>query len=327
MRSSRPFCAVLLSLCLLFSSCSRRESSQLWTWNLLGTVCSVNALGDGDERLRTAIGGRLEEIDSLFSVNRPESDVSRVNAAAGKARVVVSPEVFFVLEAALDFARKSGGSFDPTVGPLVTLWGIGTDHEKVPSQAELDAALALVDWRKVSLDAADRSVFLEDEGMALDLGGIAKGYAADELARILRERKSRRAIVDLGGNVYLFGSKKDGSAWNVGIKNPADGGSTVAAVLPLAGGRSVVTSGAYERFFISGGRRYHHIIDPKTGFPSEGEVASATIVSPSSMEADAMSTSAFIMGMEAFVRAFPSVSCVFIFADGGIYASEDLSLS
>lgn len=295
------------------------------SWEALGTICSVNAFDEGDEGLYGAISARLMEIDSSFGVNRPGSDIARVNASAGKDRVAVRPDVFFVIKAALSFAQRSGGAFDPTVGPLVSLWGIGTDHQKVPSQAEIDAALALVDWRKVVLDEPVSSVFLEKDGMALDLGGIAKGYAADEIIRILKERNISRAIIDLGGNVCVFGSKADGSSWKVGIKNPSDGGKSVAAVLSLPGDLSVVTSGNYERYFVSGGRRYHHIIDPKTGFPGGGAVASATIVAASSMEADALSTSAFLMGKDAFIRTFPGIRCVFIFSDGSISASEELA--
>lgn len=295
------------------------------SWESLGTVCTVNAFDGGNESLYGEISARLMEIDSSFGVNRPGSDIARVNAAAGTDSIAVRPDVFFVIKAALGFAERSGGAFDPTIGPLVSLWGIGTDHQKVPSQAEIDAALSLVDWRKVILDEADTSVFLEKEGMALDLGGIAKGYAADEVIRILKERNVSRAVIDLGGNVCVFGSKADGSAWKVGIKNPLDGGQSVASVLSLPGGLSVVTSGNYERYFVSGGRRYHHIIDPKTGCPGGGDVASATIVAASSMEADAMSTSAFLMGRDSFLRAFPGTQCVFISSDGSISASEEIA--
>ncbi len=330
MRRSAVFSVLIFASCLLFPSCRREEGGgsgqrkaagtalPAQSWEALGTVCSVNAFGDGDAELYSVISARLMEIDSSFGVNRPGSDIARVNAAAGKERVTVGPDVFFVITAALDFARRSGGAFDPTIGPLVSLWGIGTDHQKVPSQEEIDAALTLVDWRKVSLEESGRSVFLEQEGMSLDLGGIAKGYAADELVRILKERQVSRAIIDLGGNVCVFGSKADGSAWKVGIKNPLDGGQSVASVLELEGGLSVVTSGNYERYFVSGGKRYHHIIDSKTGYPGGGDVASATIVASSSMEADAMSTSAFLMGKDAFLRAFPGVSCIFILSDGSI---------
>ncbi|MBP5463894.1 MAG: FAD:protein FMN transferase, partial [Treponema sp.] len=293
----------------------------------LGTVCSVNAFEDGTEKLYGRIAGRLEEIDDSFSVNKEQSSISRINRAAGKKRVIVGSDVFFVIRSDLDFAERSWGAFDPTIGPLVALWRISSDHPRVPSRDEIAAVLTLVDWHKLSLNESDTSVFLEKEGMTLDLGGIAKGYAADEIVRILREQKVKRAIIDLGGNIYVFGMKADGSAWKVGVKNPADEGATVASVLTLQGNMSVVTSGNYERYFVSGGQRYHHIIDPKTGYPCENSVASVTIVSPSSMEADAMSTSAFLMGAEAFSQTFPKASFLFIFSDGHCVVSDKLAQS
>ncbi|MBQ3687174.1 MAG: FAD:protein FMN transferase [Treponema sp.] len=309
------------------SACTRSASGQAGQWNSLGTVCSVNAFEDGTEKLYGEIAARLEEIDASFSTNKEHSSLSRINRAAGKERIRVEADVFFVIRSALDFAERTGGAFDPTIGPLVALWGICTDHPRVPSQDEIAAALSLVDWRKLSLDETDSSVFLEKEGMALDLGGIAKGYAADEIVRILQTRKVKRAVIDLGGNIYVFGMKADGSVWNVGIKNPADGGITVASVLSLPGNLSVVTSGNYERYFVSEGRRYHHIIDPKTGYPCENAVASVTIVLPSSMEADAMSTSAFLMGAEAFSQTFPKASFLFIYSDGHCVVSDTLAQS
>ncbi|MBP5158195.1 MAG: FAD:protein FMN transferase [Treponema sp.] len=339
MQKQPLLCVLVASSLLLVSSCLQRgrgavkaegagvaETLPAQSWEALGTVCTVNAFDDGDESLYGAISTRLMEVDAAFGVNRTCSDIARVNASAGKDRVAVRPDVFLVIKTALGFAERSGGAFDPTIGPLVSLWGIGTEHQKVPSQAEIDAALALVDWRKVVLDESGSSVFLEKEGMSLDLGGIAKGYAADEVVRILKEKEVKRAVIDLGGNVYVCGNKADGSAWRVGVKNPLDGGTSVAAVLSLSGGLSVVTSGNYERYFVSGGRRYHHIIDPKTGYPGGSNVASATIVAASSMEADAMSTSAFLMGKDAFTRAFPDIQCVFIYADGSIAPSGNVSV-
>ena len=322
MKHKRVVCTVLLAVLFFFPSWQSFGQGKSWT--ALGTVCSVNVFEDGGDDLYTAIAIRLDEIDSQFSVNRKTSDISRVNAAAGRERVTVSKEVFTVLQTALDFAQKSGGAFDPSIGPVVTLWGICTDHPRVPSQHEIDAALSLVDWRKVSLDVSDSSVFLEKEGMALDLGGIAKGYAADELVKLLKERKVKRAIIDLGGNVYLWGNKANGKAWSVGIRNPDKNGKSVAVVLTLKGGQSVVTSGAYERYFVAGNKKYHHIIDPRTGFPCELTVDSASIVASSSMEADALSTCAFLMGKDAFVRAFPKVSYLLILPTGKVVASKGL---
>ncbi len=326
-KRARIFCALQLSVILLLASCSSAGRRKGGRWEALGTVCSVNAFEDGNEDLYTAIAVRLQEIDSAFNVNRPDSSLSKINWAAGKSPVVVEQDVITVIRSALSFAERSDGAFDPTIGPLVVLWDICGDNPKVPSQREIDAALSLVNWRKLRLDEESASVFLEEEGMRLDLGGIAKGYAADEIVKILQKRKVKRAVIDLGGNIYVFGGKKDGSLWKVGVKNPADKGASVASVLSVEGNLSVVTSGNYERFFVSEGKRYHHIINPKTGYPGENELASVTIISASSMEADAMSTTAFLLGEKAFSKAFPRAKYVCIFSDGSMSASEGLLLS
>lgn len=283
---------IIFSIC--FASCERTASPR--TEALMGTVCTVNAYDDGTEKLYDELFARLHEIDEKFSVTIDSSEISRVNRAAGESGVSVSPDTAYVVKAALSYAELTDGAFDPTVGPLVKLWGINTDHARVPEQSEIDAVLPLIHWRDVSV-TDDNIVMLKKRGMALDLGGIVKGYAADELTKILEARKVRRAIVDLGGNIFVYGKKKDGSPWRVGIKDPKDPEGAPAIVLNLANS-TIVTSGVYERFFTENGVRYHHILDVKTGYPADSGLLSSTIVCESSMAADALSTSVFVLGKE-----------------------------
>ncbi|MBQ2528661.1 MAG: FAD:protein FMN transferase, partial [Treponema sp.] len=209
--------------------------------------------------------------------------------------------------------------------PLVKLWGINTDHAKVPSQSEIDEALPLVDYKSVEImeDGNQKKVFLKQKGMSLDLGGIAKGYAADEIAKILSEEKIDCAIIDLGGNIYLWGKKKNGAPWNVGIKNPFDEKGSPALLLSCGENLSVVTSGIYERNFVQDGKLYHHILNPKTGFPGDDKYKSVTIVSSSSMEADALSTSAFLLGPEKYFSLFDTPA-IFISEDRTVLCSSEL---
>lgn len=278
---------------------------------LLNTICAANLYGDGTPELYDEIFDRIAQIEQDFSAHIDTSYVSQINAAAGKHAVAVPDDVLFVINAAIEYARLTDGAFDPTVGPLVDLWGINTDTQRVPTQAEIDAALPLIDWHDVevrplenasenaeaSTSGAVSTVFLRREGMALDLGGIAKGYAADEVVRILQERGVKQAIVDLGGNIYVFGKKADGSSWRVGIKNPNNPEGTPALVLTTENS-TVVTSGVYERFFVADNIRYHHILDTRTGYPAQTGLLSTTIVCESSMTADALSTSVFLLGKE-----------------------------
>ncbi|MBO7613077.1 MAG: FAD:protein FMN transferase [Treponema sp.] len=323
---------VALGIAVLFSftvaiSCSKKAMPTR-TQPVLGTVCSINAYDDASDALYDELFARLKEIDERFSATRRDSDISQVNAQAGIKAVPVHRDVYFVVQTALNFAQKTDGAFDPTVGPLVKLWGINTENARVPSQEEIDEALPLVNWRKVQMDPGDgetsKRIFLLQKGMALDLGGIAKGYAADEMARILGEHNVRQAIVNLGGNVYAYGSKKDGSKWKVAVKNPQHPASDPALAICFNQNNSVVTSGAYERYFEKNGRRYHHIINPKIGYPEENNVGSVTIVSRSSIEADALSTAAYILGPNEYFKR-ERTAALFILEDSSVKASLQLA--
>lgn len=280
---------------LFCASCSREVSPRGEI--VLGTLCTVNAFEDGTQKLNDRIFARLREIDAAFSVTNAESQISAVNREAGIQPVTVSDEVFAVVKKSLEIARLTDGAFEPTVRPLSALWGIGTDAARLPEAAEIDEARALVGFGGLVLDEDKKSVYLAQKGMALDLGGIAKGYAADEVVAILRAERVRRAVVDLGGNVYVFGTKPDGTCWNVGIRNPANPDDEPVCTLHVEEG-SVVTSGVYERYLELDGRRYHHILNPATGYPVENGLLSVTVVHSSSMEADALATALFVMGLE-----------------------------
>jgi len=296
-------------------SCLQAEPSRAEF--VLGTVCSVTLFEQGDNRVQKKVFDRLREIDNRMSVNVAASDVSRVNAAAGVGAVQVHDDVFKVIRRAVYYAQLSGGAFDPTVGPLVSLWGIGGESPRVPSRTEIEEALALVDWQGIELDADANSVFLKYTGMALDLGAIAKGYAADEAVAILKNNGIERAIIDLGGNIVVLGEKKDKSLWKIGIQNPNEKRGTYIGIVQEKES-SVVTSGVYERYFEKDGERYHHIFSPFTGYPAENELLSVTIIAQNSMDADALSTAVFVLGYEKgadLINSLPYAEAVFVFKD------------
>ena len=331
----------LIALICFFTGCTK-STVPLRTEQVLGTVCTINAYDDGTKTLYDELFSRLHEIEDEFSVNKATSEVSKVNDAAGDHPVAVTGDVLYVIKEALQYAKISNGAFDPTIGPLVKLWGINTDHARVPSQREIDGALPLVNWRDVVItgdsSADGGTVFLKKRGMSIDLGGIAKGYAADEMTRIFKSHGVVRAVVDLGGNIYMYGTKKDNAPWKVGVKDPDDDEGTPALVLSLVGNTTVVTSGVYERYFIQDGIRYHHILDTKTGFPAQSGTLSSTIITDSSIDADALSTIAFILGKKDFAdfvssnieflsSRSPSArvpSFIFISEDYSVTASNDL---
>ena len=308
-----------LSACFFFSmlflvSCTQDTSR---TDFALGTFCHITLFERKQDKVYNDVFARIREIENLMSVNIPSSDVSRVNAAAGIEPVHVHEETFAVIKLSLHYAKLSGGAFDPSVGTLVSLWGIGGGRPRVPSQAEIDETLPLVNWQFIELDEETRSVFLTRRGMALDLGAIAKGYAADEAAAVIRNSGVERAIINLGGNILTCGERKDGKPWRVGVQNPNDDRNKYIGILRVRE-RSVVTSGVYERFFEKEGRRYHHIFSPDIGYPADNGLLSVTITAPRSIDADALSTAVFVLGYErgsALIESLAETEAVFIFND------------
>ena len=318
-------------LCLvfifLFASCSGKIEPR--TQTAMDTLCTVNAFEDGTKKLYDEIFERLTQIEKEFSATLPDSEISRINSMAGISSVQTNEEVLNVMDFALKTAWISDGAFTPAAGPLVDLWGINTDHQRIPSQAEINKALELVDFGCVGLSRD--SVFLRKAGMKVNLGGIVKGFAADEVCKILKKHNVKKAVVDLGGNIYVYGKKSDGSKWTVGIKNP-DSPSSAPLLRLCINENSVVTSGSYERFFEADGKKYHHIFNPATGFPADSGIVSATVISPSSIAADALSTATFVLGVEKsfklldkFKKEFGTdISFVFICKYGSVFASENL---
>jgi thiamine biosynthesis lipoprotein len=324
-RSAGRAAAVLIFAVLAgISGCAKAEAAR--TEYVLHTVCTVNAFDDGTAALYDETFARLREIEARMSASDPASDVSAVNAAAGVAAVKVHDDVLFVVKAALRYAELSGGAFDPTIGPVVDLWGIGGDAPRVPAPDELAAALALVDWRGVTLDEAAKTIKLARPGMRLDLGAIAKGYAADEVARLLRQRKVDRAVIDLGGNIMVIGAKADGSPWRIGVQDPAGLRGSHIAILEMVD-KTLVTSGVYERNFTQDGKLYHHILSTADGYPVGNGLVSVTIVADKSTDADGLSTSVFALGYEkglALVESLPGVEAIFVDGNNRIRVSSGL---
>jgi thiamine biosynthesis lipoprotein len=327
--------ALFLPALFLFSGCSNAPMSE--SDFVLGTVCTVDLYGQGSRARYRAVFARLKELEDILSANREGTDLDRVNRSAGIEGAAVKPELIELLTRALYYAEMSGGAFDPTVGPLVKLWGIGTDAPRIPSDEETGEALTLVDYRDIEIetgkpgktDQTDQAgktagtggiVFLKRRGMALDLGAIAKGYAADEVVRLLSKEGIKAGLIDLGGNIFAYGERRKGQPWRIGIQDPREHRGAYLGVLELSN-KSVVTSGVYERYFEEGGRRYHHILSTSTGRPAETGLLSVTVAAGSSTDADALSTAAFALGWEKGRRLIEAVP-----EAGGIFVFEDLSV-
>ncbi|MDR2376108.1 MAG: FAD:protein FMN transferase [Treponema sp.] len=316
---------LVLALCSL--SCSQDIPPRMEF--VLGTLCSVNLFERGTVADYGAVFARFREIQDVMaltaaSAGEGATDLDLVNLNAGIGPVAVRGELLDVLEEARRYAELSGGAFDPTVGPLVKLWGIGSDNPRVPAADEIERALALVDWRDLVIDRAAGTAFLRRRGQSLDLGAIAKGYAADEAAAILRSRRSRRALIDLGGNIFALGERPWWRSWRIGVQDPLDDRGNYLGILRVKN-TSVVTSGVYERYFEEEGRRYHHILSTSDGYPVQNGLLAVTIAAARSIDADALSTACFALGPErglALVETLPDTEAVFVDRDRNVMLSS-----
>jgi len=278
----------------------------------------------GDE-IADNVYSALGRLEKLFSRSLPASDVSRLNAQAGLKPVSVSQEVLFVAEQAVYYSEISGGAFDPTVAPLIDLWGFLGQEYRLPGEEEIEEALTLVDYRMLLIDRERNEIYLPDQSMALELGGIAKGYIVDKALTILKEAGIKTAFVNAGGDIGLIGSRPDGTPWRIGVRHPRDQNKVIAVLQSKDG--AVVTSGDYERSFEVDGESYHHILDPKSGMPAV-QLASVTIVAETAIAADALSTTVFVLGPAeglALIERLPGVEGVLITPDLEIIVSSGLS--
>jgi FAD:protein FMN transferase len=268
----------------------------------------------------------IVRIERLMTTWRSDSDVSRVNAAAGTSSVEVSPETFDVIAASLRTSELSGGAFDITFESLHGLWKFDEDLDpNPPSMAAVKRALPLLDYKRVRLDAANHSVFVEKAGAKIGLGGIAKGYAVDRASKILLDAGLTTFFVQAGGDLYTHGKKPDGSEWVTGIRDPRDPDKGYFAMLDVTD-HAFSTAGDYERSYIVGGKRYHHIIDPHTGFPATA-CRSVTIWAPTALEADEIDDAVFIMGPSKgmkLVESLDGVGAVIVDAKNNLWVSSRL---
>lgn len=284
-------------------------------FTMMGTVISLT-LFESNQPVVEAVYDYLQRMDQVFSVNRPDSQLSAVNQAAGQRPVTVDPAAFELIQNAIAYSKRYADSFNVLIGPLVKLWKIGFGGQQVPAAAAIVQRQRLMSLDQVQLDAATRQVFLRQAGMQLDLGAIAKGYFADQIVAQLQAAGVQHAIVNLGGNVKLLGSNPlaTDQRWQVGIQAPAAprGYPMLQVTMPA---RTVVTSGIFERYFEVNGQRYHHILDPQTGYPVANQVDQVSIITENSEVAEVLSTVAYFKGAvagTALIEDLPNTEAIFI---------------
>lgn len=290
------------------------------TFFSMDTVMTLS--GYCDKSILANAKALVTHLDSLLSVTNPESDIYILNT---EKTVTARTETFDLISDAVTLCERTRGATDISVYPLVRAWGFTTGDYNVPADNEISEFLASVDYKKISLNADTREITIP-EGMMLDLGSVAKGYASDRIVDLLKENSVESALINLGGNVYALGKKPDGTLWNVGIADPLNSENTIGYV--SISSKAVITSGGYERYFEKDGKTYIHIIDPSTGFPVSNDLVSVTIVGDTGVVCDAFSTALFVMGSDRaieFWRSSDDFEAILIKNDGKILVTEGLN--
>lgn len=316
---------ILGAALLLLPGCEPASSqSDFYAMDTFMTVTAYDKSKETAESTRAQIEQTINELDQLMSRQRAESDLSKLNAANGQP-VTVTQELYEAIETAVEYAQLTDGAYDPTTAPLSDLWGIGTDQQQVPAQADIDQTLTRVGWQNIKL-LGDNTVQLLN-GAQIDLGGIGKGWAANDTAEICKNGDDTlQVLAQLGGNIYGIGenpNSEDGK-WHIGIADPDNSANSVAVISIVD--ESVVTSGDYERYFIQDGKRYHHIFDPSTGYPADNGLRSVTVVDADSAKADALTTGLFVMGLDRGLEFCEQhdIKAVFITDDKRVIPTENV---
>lgn len=327
-------CVLLLFLILLFTAGCKMTSGNsppadekpvTGTFFLMDTVYEYKFYGEHAQAAGDAAMKALTDLEARVSLYVEDSEISRLNEAAGKNFVTLSPDTFALLSKCVSYGRESGGVFDVTVAPLAKLWNITGENPKIPSAEAIEKDRALVGYEDILLDEAHSAAMLRREGQAVDLGGIAKGYACDVVRKAVLETGVTSGYSSIGGNLMVVGRKPDGEDFRFGVRNPRGEANEYLAVVTLPDS-TMATSGDYERYFERDGVRYHHILDPATGWPGKTDLISVSVVSPDGAYADFMSTYLFLKGKAFGLENLNAFDCglILIDKDRNVYVSDSL---
>ena len=327
---------IFVFCCLNLFGCEKKEvqkeSTQIETSSeepatkeifAMDTYMTLKAYGKEATKALDAAEAEINKIEELVSTGKDTSEISRLNKkGSGK----VSKMTKTMIERSLELYKKTDGAFDISIYPVMKIWGFTDQNYKIPSKKELSKNLKKVHANQIKYDSKNNQVFFKDSGMEIDLGGIAKGYTSDRVIEILKDYNVDCAVISLGGNVKTLNKKPDGSDWKIAVEDPKDS-SKFVGILALSD-KAVITSGGYQRYFEQDGQRYHHIIDPSTGYPANSGLSSVSIISKDGTLADGLSTSLFIMGKEKAAKYWRDHSdefdAVLVEDDGTVWVTEGI---
>ncbi len=314
--------SLLLAVCavgLLAGCASGQEEEYATDFYAMDTFMSIKAYGNGAEEAVQEAEHDINDLENLISRTRDYSEIYQLNETKS---MQVSYETYAILQAAEEAAKETEGKFDPTVASITDLWKIGTEDARLPAQSEINQALSGVDYHNLVLGENNQVTLLNNA--KIDLGGIGKGYAANQVVAKLKKQGIKRALISLAGNIYVIGSKDDSRGWNVGVADPDNPAESLVSIELTD--ESIVTSGDYERYFEQDGKVYHHIFDAKTGYPAESDLRSATVVMKDSAKADAYATAMYCMGRQVAMEFCQEqgIEGIFITKDHKIYATPGI---
>ncbi len=318
---------IILFICIISTGISEAgEGIFKKSKSLMGTEMEITVASADEKIADKAIDeafAEIKRIEEMMSTYIPESQLSRINSSAGKKAVKVDKELIRLIKRAIEYADMTDGGFNIAVGPLIKLWKVA-EGGNIPDNDEIRRAKEIINYKDIAVDEKKGAVFLRKKGMAIDLGGIAKGYASDRAEAVLKKNGIASGIVAVAGDINAFGKKADGGKWRIGIQHPRKKDAFIG-IIDLED-EAVSTSGDYERFFIKDGKRYHHIIDPNTGEPA-AKCQSVTVVAKEATATDGLSTGIFVMGPEKgmkLIERLPDVEGIIIDAKGNIAVSSGL---
>jgi thiamine biosynthesis lipoprotein len=305
------------------SSVEETDTSISKTGFYFDTVIKITLYNSDDADYLDGCFALADKYENLLSATIESSDVSKINAANGSP-VTVSPETAELIREGIDYGTLSSGQFDITIGKLSSLWDFSENPGIVPDADAIASAVSTIHYQNITVSG--NTVTLNDPDAAIDLGGIAKGFIADKMKAYLNENGITSGIINLGGNVLIIGPKEDGSDYRIGIQKPFSDTGTALATVSIPDG-TVVSSGVYERYFKKDGVLYHHLLNPKTGYPYENDLTGVTIICSRSVDGDGLSTTCFSLGLEdgmKLIESLPDTEAIFITSDGELHTSSGI---
>lgn len=334
------FSLFTLHFSLSLIGCNKQDRVYRESRIAMDTICTITVISSSKKEAKEAVDvgfAEIKRLEGLLNFFSNDSEITAINRAGGYSPVKVSSKTVDIIKKAVKISDYTNGAFDPTIGPVIKLWGFSNKDSiapDIPQRDKIKNLLPLIDYKKIKINNSTSEIFLEKNGMELDLGGIAKGYAADKAIEAIKAKGIKAALVAIAGDIHGFGLKPNMKPWRIGIQNPrptterrtqiTEENEEIFASLYLKDS-AISTSGDYQRFFIKQGRRYHHILNPKTGFPASGTI-SVSVIATEGYMADGLSTGIFVLGSEKGIKLLESLglSGIIVDTDKKIFLTKDL---